>query len=177
MKGLHHSTVLSISQATLEDLDELVVLEKRAFSSPWSRKSFEAELWGNEFSLILVARCPETADSASYERKLSEQRIVGYICVWMVFEELRFMNIAVEAEWRRQGIGSKLVNKAIEIAKKQGVQRALLEVRESNYAAQALYNRFGFKSYGTRCRYYTNPNEDAMLMAREFLSLPRTHSD
>ncbi|GJL67349.1 MAG: ribosomal-protein-alanine acetyltransferase [Nitrospirales bacterium] len=162
----------SISQASLEDLDELEALEARVFSVPWSRKSFEAELIGNEFSLIFVARCEDAVNHASSDRPCSTPRIVGYICAWTVFEELRFMNIAVEADNRRQGIGSELLNKIMEIGVSHGAQRALLEVRVSNDSAQALYGRFGFTTYGTRRHYYTNPTEDAMLMALEPLVLP-----
>ena len=81
------------------------------------------------------------------------------------------MNIAVEADMRRQGIGSELLKKSIKMGIEQGAQRALLEVRESNHAAQALYMQFGFESYGKRRKYYTNPDEDAMLMALEPVSI------
>ncbi|MCA9473698.1 MAG: ribosomal protein S18-alanine N-acetyltransferase [Nitrospirales bacterium] len=156
------------SQASLEDIEELVAIENRVFTSPWSRKSFEAELQGNEFSLILVARCePDTTAASEMSSLTSACGIIGYICVWIVFEELRFMNIAVEIDWRRRGIGSALVQHALDAGKKQGAQRALLEVRESNTSAQALYVKFGFSTYGTRLNYYTNPNENAMLMARD----------
>ncbi|GJL52120.1 MAG: ribosomal-protein-alanine acetyltransferase [Nitrospirales bacterium] len=163
---------LSISQASLEDLDELEALEDRVFTVPWSRKSFEAELSGNEFSLIFVARCCADASNQASHDTPSTPRMVGYICAWTVFEELRFMNIAVEADMRRRGVGSELLKKIMEMGVSYGAQRALLEVRESNYPAQTLYGRFGFTSYGTRRHYYTNPIEDAMLMALEPLVLP-----
>ena len=73
---------------------------------------------------------------------------------------------------RRQGIGSELLKKSIKMGIEQGAERALLEVRASNDAAQALYMHFGFEFYGKRQNYYTNPSEDAMLMALEPVSIP-----
>ena len=174
MQEVHDSLEFSISQATLEDLDELQGVEDRVFSVPWSRKSFEAELSGNEFSQILVARGRNAMVRGHRAQPTLSQRMIGYICVWIVFEELRFMNIAVEADMRRRGIGSELLKNAMKIGVKQGVQRALLEVRESNHAAQALYMHFGFEAYGKRDKYYTNPDEDAMLMALEPVVIPMT---
>jgi len=172
MKSPRDIVGFSITQASLKDLDELEELENKVFSVPWSRKAFEAELSGNEFSRILVARCEETVTPSSHEEPpVSTQRMIGYVCAWSVFEELRFMNIAVETDMRRRGIGSELLKKIMEMGVNQGAQRALLEVRESNHSALALYERFGFTSYGARRRYYTNPIEDAMLMALEPLAL------
>ena len=161
-------TELSISQASLEDLDALEAIENRVFSCPWSRKAFEAELSGNEFSFILIARCPDGKGNGALLSCETPSKVVGYICIWVVFEELRFMNIAIEADMRRKGIGSELMKKSMETGAKQGAERALLEVRASNKAAQAFYRHWGFELYGKRRQYYTNPDEDAMLMAREF---------
>ncbi|MGB0909456.1 MAG: ribosomal protein S18-alanine N-acetyltransferase [Nitrospirales bacterium] len=165
---------ICITQATIDDLDELESLENRTFSVPWSRKAFEAELNGNEFSYIYIARGGDSIGELSSTRQSVSPRMVGYICVWVVFEELRFMNIAIEADMRRRGIASKLLRKSLDVGINQGGQRALLEVRVSNEAAQALYMHFGFTSYGSRRHYYTNPNEDAMLMTLEPITLPST---
>ena len=98
------SDKICIALATLDDLEELQGIENKAFSSPWSRKAFEAELSGNEFSRIFVARCGEVSDPLQQAPKGNmAQRMVGYICVWMVFEELRFMNIAVGSRYAATG--------------------------------------------------------------------------
>ena len=169
---VNESLGFRIARASLDDLDELVALEDRVFTAPWTRKAFEAELTGNEFSRILVARPQRDSTDFDDERFTTTDRLSGYICMWTVFEELRLMNIAVEPDMQRKGIGSALVKSALETGIKQGAERALLEVREANRSAQALYARFGFSTYGTRLNYYTNPNENAMLMARDPLSLP-----
>ncbi len=163
---------ISIFQATLDDLDEILAIENHVFSTPWSRKAFEAEINGNEFSSIFIARSRDSSRVCPSTDLGATPPMVGYICVWIVFEELRFMNIAVDAKLRRQGIASKLLSRSIEAGVGQGAQRGLLEVRKSNHVAQALYMHFGFQSYGSRRQYYTNPNEDAMLMALEPIVFP-----
>ena len=155
---------LAITQPSLEDLDAMLEIEKASFSVPWSRKAFETELLGNQFSVTLIARL-ESTNSAPMP-------IVAYICVWIVFEELRFLTLAVSPTVRRQKIGSQLVDRALRLGLVKGSKRALLEVRDSNLAAKALYEKFGFRHYGTRKTYYTNPDEDAILMSLDPLSIP-----
>ena len=145
-----------IVQASLEDLGSILVIEKDSFSVPWSQKAFEAELVGNEFSTTMVAR-----DGTLHEGR---GPILAYYCIWVVFEELRFLTLAVHPAFRRQNIGSRLVVHALHLGVSKGTRRALLEVRESNQAARSLYEKFGFQHYGTRKSYYTNPDEDAILM-------------
>ena len=138
------------------DLDDVLAIEQESFSEPWTRGMFEAELLGNPFSRFLGAFCAGEGPPA--------KPLLGYICYWMVFEELRLMNLAVWPDCRRQGIASDLVRHAIGEGMTQGTTRALLEVRASNHVGQKLYQALGFRQYGGRRSYYTNPNEDAILM-------------
>jgi len=154
-----------IQKALPRDLEHILALEEASFSSPWSRKAFEVELEHNEFSLLLTARCGQGVPMVA-------NPIRGYVCVWVVFDEVRFMTLAVDQSYRRQGIGSRLVEQALKEGLAKGATRALLEVRSSNHAAQALYHQVGFHSYGTRRNYYTKPEEDAMLMTLDPLRLP-----
>ncbi len=117
----------------------------------------EAELQ-NPFSRLLTARL--MPDGRTGE-------IVGYLCLWIVFEELRLMNLAVEAGSRRRGIAKALVLHALSLARDRGAERAVLEVRASNDAARRLYEGLGFRQVAVRARYYTDPIEDAVLMQRE----------
>ncbi len=151
----------NIRMATLENLDLLVALEVACFSMPWSKKSFEAELKGNQFSRILVVPHSEYG---------LEVQVIGYICVWMVFEELRFLNLAIHPEFRRRGLATQLIGEAIRLGREKGCCRGMLEVRESNHAAKKLYESFHFQEYATRKSYYTNPTEDAILMILEPLA-------
>jgi [ribosomal protein S18]-alanine N-acetyltransferase len=152
-----------IRLATLADLDALVSLEESCFAVPWSRKSFEAELLGNSFSQILVIPGP---------REQPEIPLLAYICVWVIFEEIRFLNLAVHTHFRGQGLAKQLILQALCIGSAQGCCRGMLEVRNSNQVAKHLYEFFKFKEYGRRSSYYTNPSEDAILMILEPISKP-----
>jgi ribosomal-protein-alanine N-acetyltransferase len=143
--------------AQREDLDRLVAIEQASFTAPWTRKMLEAELQ-NPFSRLLTARL--MPDGRTGE-------IVGYLCLWIVFEELRLMNLAVEAGSRRRGVAKALVLHALSLARDRGAERAVLEVRASNDAARRLYEGLGFRQVALRARYYSNPIEDAVLMQRE----------
>jgi ribosomal-protein-alanine N-acetyltransferase len=90
--------------------------------------------------------------------------IVGYLCFWVVFEEVRLMNLAVIESMRHKGIARALVLQALEVGLVEAAMRAVLEVRASNHAAHALYRNLGFRDVTTRPTYYTNPIEDALLM-------------
>jgi ribosomal-protein-alanine N-acetyltransferase len=94
----------------------------------------------------------------------SKQAILGYLCYWIVFEEVRLMNLAVIESMRHRGIARSLVSTALQTGVSQSAHRAVLEVRASNRAAQALYQGFGFSQTAVRPKYYTNPVEDAVLM-------------
>ncbi len=145
-----------IEPATARDLDDILRIEQESFSAPWTRKMFEAELSGNPFAHFSVLRSGG-ADGTGKE-------LLGYICFWVVFEELRLMNLAVSPSARRQGLATALVRHALAVGRAQGAGRAVLEVRSSNEEARRLYERMGFVQVGLRAKYYANPIEDARLM-------------
>jgi [ribosomal protein S18]-alanine N-acetyltransferase len=144
------------------DLDEVVALEQISFAEPWTRKMFLGELQGNTFATNLVARAKRPEGDG-----LPDGTLLGYVMFWVVFEELHIMNLAVRPELRRQGIGKELATQALTIGSAQGIRTALLEVRSSNIAAQALYESLGFKRGGVRRGYYERPHEDAVIMILE----------
>ena len=162
-RTVHGSNPWNIQMATLENINVLVALEKACFSVPWSKKSFAAELEGNQFSRMLMVPHPEYG---------LEVQAIGYICAWMVFEEIRFLNLAVHQEFRRRGLATQLIGEAIRLGREEGCCRGMLEVRGSNNAAKKLYESFHFQAYATRKSYYTNPTEDAILMILEPLARP-----
>lgn len=136
------------------DLDEVLVLEQRSFSEPWTRKMFLGELHGNAFATNLVLRA---------------DKLLGYVMFWVVFEELHIMNLAVLPEVRRQGLGTALVRYVLTAAAAHGARMALLEVRASNVSAITMYRRLGFVQKSVRKGYYNHPREDAVIMMRELL--------
>jgi len=93
-----------------------------------------------------------------------DNKIVGYGGFWVVVDEGHITNIAVHPEYRSKGIGSKIMEGLIELAKKNGIISMTLEVRESNIVAQHLYAKFGFRPLGRRKGYYQDNNEDAIIM-------------
>ena len=147
----------TIGAANLESLSEILAVEEACFSAPWTRKMLEGELSGNPFAHFLIAR-------PRREEEASKQAILGYLCYWIVFEEVRLMNLAVIESMRHRGIARSLVSTALRTGVSQSAHRAVLEVRASNRAAQALYQGFGFSQTAVRPKYYTNPVEDAVLM-------------
>lgn len=117
----------------------------------------EAELSGNPFAHFLVAKRGGGSEG-------SAEAIIGYLCYWIVFEEVRLMNLAVIESMRRRGIAKSLVASALRSGMSQSAHRAVLEVRASNQPAQRLYRGFGFSQTAIRPKYYVNPVEDAVLM-------------
>lgn len=146
-----------IEPATAASLADILKIEVACFSAPWTRKMLEAELSGNPFAHFLTARERGGAES-------SAGSIIGYLCYWIVFEEVRLMNLAVIESMRHRGVARSLVSTALQTGLSQSASRAVLEVRASNAAAQTLYQGFGFRRVAVRPKYYSNPVEDAVLM-------------
>ncbi|MBI4573426.1 MAG: ribosomal protein S18-alanine N-acetyltransferase [candidate division NC10 bacterium] len=151
---------LLIEPIRREDLPEVMAIEVAAFARPWTQEMFENELARGDISEILIARLSDAADPPP---------VAGYICAWVVGEEMHINNIAVDPRWRRRGIAGALLEAALGRGRIRGARRAFLEVRASNRAAQSLYRRFGFQAAGVRKRYYDHPIEDAVIMRREGL--------
>lgn len=145
-----------IEPATSGVLDEVLAIEQACFSVPWTRKMLAAELSGNRFAHFLIAKYPDPLSGSL--------AVAGYFCFWVVFEEVRLMNLAVLAPFRRQGVATRLVCTALRTGLECGATRAMLEVRASNQEAQTLYHRLGFRQTARRARYYVSPEEDAVLM-------------
>ena len=143
-----------------EDLPEVLTIEVASFAHPWTEEMFENALARADISQAWVARLPEAG---------TPPPIVGYICTWVVGDELHINNIAVAPRWRRRGIAGALLAATLEHGRVSGVSSAFLEVRASNIGAQALYRQFGFEPAGVRRRYYDHPVEDAVVMKRKNL--------
>ena len=151
---------ISIIRMSEHDLLEVVEIEEQSGLSRWGWAAYYAELQGNNRELMLVAR---PSASVVVESSL----IIGYIVARETAGELHINNVAVRAEFRRRGIGAALLNRILDEARKRQAKAAFLEVRSSNHAAQALYERSGFKAIARRANYYTEPMEDAVVMSME----------
>ena len=98
--------------------------------------------------------------------------MVGFAGLWLMVDEGHITTFGVHPDWRRQGVGARLMLRLLDIALELGALRMTLEVRVGNQAAQELYRRFGFAIAGTRVRYYTDDGEDAFVMTTPALSDP-----
>ena len=140
----------TIRPMTMDDLTTIVTLEKRIFTDPWPKSSFEAELISKKYSFPLVMEL--------------YNRIVAYAIVWHFFGELHIANIAVHPDYRRMGLGKMFLEYILE--KFGEAEFAFLEVRQSNIAAIKLYQSFGFKVLSIRKQYY-HDGEDALVMVKD----------
>jgi [ribosomal protein S18]-alanine N-acetyltransferase len=141
---------LSIRPATRHDLPAILATEDDSFSTPWSRRAFEA-LLGRE--------------TVSFQVLEAEGEVVGHGVLWWVGPEAEVANLAVAPAFRGRRGGVLLLDALLAAALVRGVDTVFLEVRESNMPARSLYRGRGFVSVGRRPRYYQKPQEDAVVMA------------
>lgn len=139
-----------LREMRLEDLDDVLQIEEKTFSPPWSRKSFEMEINENLLSTNIVAQYQE--------------KILGYAGMWTVIDEGHITNIAVDEEYKGKSIGNYLLMGLIKQAINNGIYKITLEVRKSNQVAINLYKKHGFIEAGIRKDYYVNEKEDAIIM-------------
>jgi len=140
---------------TTADISQVFALDVMSFSLPWPERSYHYEVRENEHSR------PWVMEDASQ----TPSRIVGMIVVWIILDEAHIATLAVHPDYRRRSIGQHLLANALLEAQKEGAVLAFLEVRKSNLAAQALYQRFGFVEDGIRPHYYADNGEDAILLS------------
>ena len=142
---------MNLHSAQLDDLPDLLSIESASFVQPWSKTAFLYELSKTIPSLYVIRREPFTP-------------ILGYICFWVVADEIQLLNLAVHPDCRRLGLGRFLMNFLLEQAREKRELKVFLEVRSANQAAIALYNSLGFRVLYRRPGYYTPEKEDALVM-------------
>jgi ribosomal-protein-alanine N-acetyltransferase len=142
---------VKIRSATLADIPSLVALEKHAVTAAhWSRQQYDA---------IFSQSSPRRLALAIEE----ETGIQGFLIARVLEKEWEIENIAIAGPARRQGLGTRLLGEFIDLARSQAAQAIFLEVRESNHAARALYEKWAFLESGRRPCYYRDPAEDAIV--------------
>ncbi len=176
-----------------DDVPRVQTIERQSFSAPWSAATYLRELRAPSHARYIVARAcrtrPPPPRSAPAQRsswlsqlfpslfKASEQynpcQIVGYGGIWLSEDEAHITTIASAPEVRGQGIGELLLNSLIDLALELDARFMTLEVRVSNRIAQNLYRKYGFEVRGTRPRYYTDNNEDALIMSTGDITTPQ----
>ena len=146
---------MEIRLMTSDHVSQVAQLEKLCFRDPWSENSVASEL-NNPLSLWLVA--------------VEGEKVAGYVGSQSVMGESDMMNVAVHPDFRRQGIGERLILELIDQLENRGNHSLTLEVRASNVSAIALYRKLGFVQVGLRKNYYRNPKEDALILRKEWES-------
>ena len=138
-----------ISAMRMEDLESVSAIELAVFSRPWSREGFAASLQAKN-TCYLTARV--------------DGEIAGYCGMIFCMDEAEITNVAVSEPYRRRGVARAMLRKLLECGRQQGVKSFLLEVRESNAAAIALYEELRFQKEGIRKNFYEKPLENAVIM-------------
>ncbi|MDR4945016.1 ribosomal protein S18-alanine N-acetyltransferase [Neobacillus cucumis] len=133
-----------------EDIDQVLEVEHASFTTPWSREAFYNEIHNNKFAVYIVLE--------------EDNKIIGYCGTWIVIDEAHVTNIAILPEYRGKKLGDALLNKLISVAREMGARSMTLEVRVTNHVAQSLYRKFGFQNGGIRKNYYSDNQEDALIM-------------
>lgn len=147
---------VAIEPMTPSDLPEVLAIEKASFPTPWSRHAFIGELTQNTSAKYIVARWLG--------------QVIGYAGMWIITDEAHVTNIAVHPGWRRRRVGDGLLLALESEAVRHGCVDITLEVRRSNHGAQRLYAKHGFEPRGLRRGYYTDNNEDAIIMGKRPLT-------
>lgn len=135
---------------TMQDVGAVAELERLSFTTPWPHDAFVNELTKNPNARYVVA--------------VHQNRIVAYCGMWIILDEAHITNVAVHPLYRGKKIGLGLMLKMMDVARMYHAKSMTLEVRPSNTVARNMYTKLGFKEHGVRKRYYSDNNEDAIIM-------------
>jgi ribosomal-protein-alanine N-acetyltransferase len=141
---------------TVADLPAVHGIEHASFTTPWPDDAYRSEIESNRLASYLVARVGD--------------QVVGFAGIWLMVDEAHITTFAVHPDWRRRGIGERLLLTLLDVSLARHAREATLEVRLSNVAARRLYEKYGFLPVGLRPRYYTDNGEDALIMTTEPLA-------
>lgn len=173
MRTLLHTRLRPMSA---EDIPQVADIERESFPSMWPQTAYRRELTNKIARYTVVTELcdeppvPVTGVWAALRRIVggepprASEHLLGFIGIWLMAGEAHIVTVAVRQSHRRMGIGERLLVAAIEQAMEFGQEVVTLEVRASNDAARRLYEKYGFENVGRRVRYYTDNNEDAIIM-------------
>lgn len=135
---------------TTRDIPDVMVIEHESFTLPWTENAFHSEMTQNHFAKYIIME----KDGAP----------IGYAGMWTVVDEAHVTNIAVRTAYRGQHLGERLMREIMLLAGRIGMTKMTLEARVSNTVAQSLYGKLGFRPVGLRKGYYSDNQEDALIM-------------
>ena len=143
------SANIQIARMTYDDVLQVHALDRLCFSAPWDAMAYFRDL-RNPSAYYLVAKEGDC--------------VVGFGGMWVVTDEAHVVTLAVQPEYRRHGLGRRLMEGLVAEARRRGATVVTLEMRVRNYAAQHLYKTLGFRLIAYRRQYYPDNNEDAAVM-------------
>jgi len=152
----------ALEAATGDDVPALLALERLCFSQPWTARNFREAMADPEHGLLVVLRAPYATGDPG-------RGVIAYCSFQTVVDEMHIHNLAVGPELQGRGLGRRLLELVLALGARRGAERALLEVRQSNWAAQRLYRSVGFHGVAVRRGYYTQPSEDALILEKRDL--------
>jgi ribosomal-protein-alanine N-acetyltransferase len=139
---------ISFKELDVEFNQEISQIESRIHKNPWSQEQIK-QSFQNKNNLVIGA--------------FNQDELIGYCFMLVAQTEAEILNVAVDINFQRKGLGETLLKECFESLKSQKVKNLFLEVRLSNHAAKNLYSKMGFKTIGIRKNYYSD-NEDASMM-------------
>jgi ribosomal-protein-alanine N-acetyltransferase len=161
------------------DIAQVMDIEHEAFPAAWPQTAYKRELQNSAARYLVITELRDEPVEASAQRGMwgafrrivggeaapaSNEHLLGFIGVWLMVGEAHIVTVAVRNEYRRMGIGERLLIAGVELAQEYDQELLTLEVRASNEAAQRLYEKYGFDQAGLRVRYYSDNHEDAVIM-------------
>ncbi len=149
---------IRIEPMTLDDLPAVHAIEVASLHPAWPDDAYRSELTTNRLASYVVARVGEA--------------VVGFGGLWLMVDEAHVTTFAVHPDWRRRRIGERILVALLDVAVARHAREATLEVRLSNLGARRLYEKYGFRPVGIRPRYYSDNDEDALIMTTEPLDSP-----
>lgn len=160
---------LKAEKMQIKDIPAVAALEQLCFAQPWSEKALEESLQNPDY-VFFAARCECVSALEAGEEPDDKAcgELVGYAGAYQAADELSITNIAVFPQWRRCGAANCLLKALDTLARERRLYGITLEVRVSNSAAIALYEKNGYEKSGIRKGFYSKPKEDALIMWKYF---------
>ncbi|HEU5227367.1 MAG TPA: ribosomal protein S18-alanine N-acetyltransferase [Ktedonobacteraceae bacterium] len=187
-----------IDRMTMSDVPRVIEIERLAYPSTWPPSAYRKELQDNRWAHYIVLRDKQIqGEQLAVPQELEKPRrprlfplsllpgrpavtapspdlasMIGFAGLWLMVDEAHITTIAMHPDYRRRGLGELLLLSLIDIAYDIGAKWVTLEVRVSNYTAQNLYRKYGFHESGLRHRYYSDNQEDALIMWTDEINSP-----
>ena len=156
--------MVRVRQAVPQDLSRMMEIAQHSVqASQWPRDAYEKLFTARELDRVVLV----VEESL---RPANTAEVLGFIVARKIDSEWEIENIAVTGPARRRGLGSRMMGEFLKVVREQGGKTVFLEVRESNIAANNLYQKWGFLETGRRKSYYLNPAEDALILSFSFAS-------